>query len=239
MGPGANDLGFVRGPDGAFQALVGVMEQRARGWHGPYDQTRLGRLAAAYAVRQLAAQYQTKGWRVTITRQADGWSSSSRRGEPMPRVRVRTTRPGTSKCRSRGDVGSEPVADELAGTGIDRARWDGRHVYTDTIDLRALGHVRALRASVVEWDECGQAWTAHTLASGTMLGPFTTRAEAVSAERAILATRLDAALDHHAGPQRHLAPIRSRLTRAARARPRTSSPAALHYEVSDDTASDV
>ena len=33
-------------------------------------------------------------------------------------------------------------------------------VYTDTIDLRALGHVRALRASVVEWDECGQAWTA-------------------------------------------------------------------------------
>jgi hypothetical protein len=79
-------------------------------------------------------------------------------------------------------------------------------VYTDTIDLRALGHVRALRASVVEWDECGQAWTAHILASGTMLGPFTTRAEAVSAERAILATRLDAALDHHAGP---LAPPRA------------------------------
>jgi hypothetical protein len=72
VGPGANDLGFVRGSDGVFQALVGVMEQRSRGWHGPYDQTRLGRLAAAYAVRQLAAQYQTKGWRVTITRQADG-----------------------------------------------------------------------------------------------------------------------------------------------------------------------
>jgi hypothetical protein len=72
VGPGANDLGFVRGRDGVFHALVGVMEQRTRGWHGPYDQTWLGRLAAAYAVRQLAAQYQAKGWRVTITRQADG-----------------------------------------------------------------------------------------------------------------------------------------------------------------------
>jgi hypothetical protein len=38
VGPGANDLGFVRGPEGAFHALVGVMEQRTRGWHGPYDQ---------------------------------------------------------------------------------------------------------------------------------------------------------------------------------------------------------
>jgi hypothetical protein len=72
VGPGANDLGFVHGPDGAFHALVGMMEQRTRGWHGPYDQTWLGRLAAAYAVRQLAAQYQAKGWRVTATRQADG-----------------------------------------------------------------------------------------------------------------------------------------------------------------------
>jgi hypothetical protein len=72
VGPGANDLGFVRGPDGVFRALVGVMEQRTRGWHGPYDQAWLGRLAAAYAVRQLAAQYQAKGWRVTISRQADG-----------------------------------------------------------------------------------------------------------------------------------------------------------------------
>ena len=72
VGPGANDLGFARGPDGVFQALVGVMEQRTRGWHGPYDQAWLGRLAAAYAVRQLATQYQAKGWRVTVTRQADG-----------------------------------------------------------------------------------------------------------------------------------------------------------------------
>jgi hypothetical protein len=55
-----------------FLALVGVMEQRTRGRHGPYDQAWLGRLAAAYAVRQLATQYQAKGWRVTVTPQADG-----------------------------------------------------------------------------------------------------------------------------------------------------------------------
>ena len=54
-----------------FHALVGTMEQRTRGWHGPYDQTWLGRLAA-YAVRQLAVQYQAKGWRVTITRDEAG-----------------------------------------------------------------------------------------------------------------------------------------------------------------------
>jgi Protein of unknown function (DUF1257) len=72
VGPGANDLGFVRGRDGVFHALVGTMEQRTRGWHGPYDQTWLGRLAAAYAVRQLAVQYQAKGWRVTITRDEAG-----------------------------------------------------------------------------------------------------------------------------------------------------------------------
>jgi hypothetical protein len=78
--------------------------------------------------------------------------------------------------------------------GVERHRIepDGRvvTVYTDTLDLRALGHVRAVRASVVEWDEASQAWIARVLASGEVLGPFVTRAEAVSAERAVLATRL-------------------------------------------------
>jgi hypothetical protein len=72
IGPGASDLGFVRGPDGVFHALVAVSDQRSRGWHGPYDQVWLGRLAAAYATRQLAAQYRAKGWRVTIARHPDG-----------------------------------------------------------------------------------------------------------------------------------------------------------------------
>jgi hypothetical protein len=78
--------------------------------------------------------------------------------------------------------------------GVERHRIesDGRvvTVYTDTVDLRALGHVRARRASVVEWDESAQAWIARILASGEVLGPFVTRAKAVSAERAVLATRL-------------------------------------------------
>jgi hypothetical protein len=66
-------------------------------------------------------------------------------------------------------------------------------VYTDTVDLRALGHVRAVRASVVEWDESRQAWTARILATGDVLGLFATRVEAVEAERAVLARRLGAA----------------------------------------------
>lgn len=66
-------------------------------------------------------------------------------------------------------------------------------VYTDTVDLRAVGHVHAVRASVVEWDESGQAWTARILATGERLGPFGTRAAAVVAERAVLATQLETA----------------------------------------------
>jgi hypothetical protein len=71
-------------------------------------------------------------------------------------------------------------------------------VYTDTVDLRALGHVRTVRASSVEWDEGGQAWLARILASGEHLGPFVTRGEAVTAERAVLATGLDHAVKDHA-----------------------------------------
>ena len=66
-------------------------------------------------------------------------------------------------------------------------------VYTDTIDLRAVGHIHAVRASVVEWDEPGQVWTARILATGEILGPFATRAEAVAAERTLLASRLGTA----------------------------------------------
>jgi hypothetical protein len=73
-------------------------------------------------------------------------------------------------------------------------------LYTDTVELRALGHVRAVRASVVEWDESRQAWTARILGSGEILGPFATRAEAVDAERAVLATRLGAASEEAAVP---------------------------------------
>ncbi len=89
----------------------------------------------------------------------------------------------------------------MSGTERYRIEPDGTvlAVYTDTIDLRSIGRIHAVRASVVEWDESGQAWTARILATGEGLGPFATRAEAVAAERALLATRLDAALESHAG----------------------------------------
>jgi hypothetical protein len=85
---------------------------------------------------------------------------------------------------------------------------DGRvvTVYTDTVDLRALGHVRAVRASAVEWDEARQAWTAQILTSGERLGPFATRADAVAAERRVLAVGLDRAVTDHAN--RRSAPSR-------------------------------
>ena len=63
-------------------------------------------------------------------------------------------------------------------------------LYTDAIDLRALGHVSAERASAVEWDEAAQAWRARVLATGEVLGPFRRRDEAVEAERRALAARL-------------------------------------------------
>jgi hypothetical protein len=83
----------------------------------------------------------------------------------------------------------------MSGTERYRIEPDGTvvTVYTDTVDLRAIGHIHAVRASVVEWDDSGQVWTARILATGDRLGPFGTRAEAVVAERAVLATQLETA----------------------------------------------
>lgn len=74
-------------------------------------------------------------------------------------------------------------------------------LYTDTIDLRRLGHVRASRASWVEWDEEAQAWFVCLVATGDRLGPFQARAAAVAAERRVLAHRL-ASLPLSAFPER-------------------------------------
>ncbi len=77
-------------------------------------------------------------------------------------------------------------------TDVFELRPDGTVVglYTDAIDLRVLGHVRAERASAVEWDEAAQAWRARIFATGEVLGPFRRRDEAVDAERRALAARL-------------------------------------------------
>jgi hypothetical protein len=94
----------------------------------------------------------------------------------------------------------------MSGTERYRIEPDGTvvTVYTDTVDLRVVGHVHAVRASVVEWDESRQAWTARILATGEGLGPFATRAAAVTAERAVLATRLGSAREARE-PDRHVA----------------------------------
>ena len=63
-------------------------------------------------------------------------------------------------------------------------------LYTDAIDLRAVGHVRAERASAVEWDEAVQACRATILATGEVLGSFRRRDDTVDAERRALAARL-------------------------------------------------
>ena len=63
-------------------------------------------------------------------------------------------------------------------------------LYTDAIDLRALGHICAERASAVEWDEAVQAWRATILATGEVLGSFRRRDDADDAERRALAARL-------------------------------------------------
>src|SRR5581483_6261823 len=71
---------------------------------------------------------------------------------------------------------------------------DGRvyGLYSDQVDLRALGHVRAERGSHVEWDDDAQAWYASILASRARLGPFLRRSDAVAIERAVMAARLGA-----------------------------------------------
>ena len=71
---------------------------------------------------------------------------------------------------------------------------DGRvyGLYSDQVDLRALGRVRAERGSHVEWDDDAQAWYATIVGARERLGPFLVRSEAVTMERAVMAARLGA-----------------------------------------------
>ena len=61
-----------------------------------------------------------------------------------------------------------------------------RCLYTEAIDLSALGELSVSRASHVEPDECG-GWVADlSLAGGPVLGPFPRRSDALDAESAWL-----------------------------------------------------
>ena len=87
---------------------------------------------------------------------APPWRHGAR---PVHRGRFRPDRPGPIHRMS----GTERYRIEPDGTVVT--------VYTDTVD-RVVGHIHAVRASVVEWDESCQAWTARILATGERLGPF-------------------------------------------------------------------
>jgi hypothetical protein len=54
-------------------------------------------------------------------------------------------------------------------------------VYTDAINLHALGVLDVHRASSVEFDSTSQRWTA-VLTDGTLVGSFSSRQAAIKAE---------------------------------------------------------
>jgi hypothetical protein len=63
-----------------------------------------------------------------------------------------------------------------------------RYLYTETIDLTALGRPAISRASYVEPDPEGRWWADLSPTDGPMLGPFVHRSEALAAEHAWLET---------------------------------------------------
>jgi len=58
-----------------------------------------------------------------------------------------------------------------------------RCIYGEELDLRKLGKLQITRASHVEPDAEGYWWADMGPVGGPMLGPFTSRSEALAAER--------------------------------------------------------
>ena len=61
-------------------------------------------------------------------------------------------------------------------------RGTARSLYSEMLDLTALGACSIQRASVVEPDGLGQWWADLALSGGPVLGPFRRRSEALAAE---------------------------------------------------------
>ena len=65
-----------------------------------------------------------------------------------------------------------------------------RSIYGEELDLREIGRLSITRASHVEPDAEGWWWADMGPVDGPILGPFRSRAEALTAERGWLAARL-------------------------------------------------
>jgi hypothetical protein len=66
---------------------------------------------------------------------------------------------------------------------------DVRCIYDEVLDLRELGQLQITRASHVEPDADGYWWADMEPSGGPVLGPFTSRSEALRAEREWLEDR--------------------------------------------------
>ena len=64
-----------------------------------------------------------------------------------------------------------------------------RCIYDEALDLRELGKLQITRASHVEPDAEGFWWADMGPSGGPVLGPFTSRSEALEVEREWLAIR--------------------------------------------------
>jgi hypothetical protein len=60
---------------------------------------------------------------------------------------------------------------------------DVRCIYDEVLDLREIGRLTITRASHVEPDAAGYWWADMGPVDGPVLGPFTSRSEALAAER--------------------------------------------------------
>ena len=63
-----------------------------------------------------------------------------------------------------------------------------RCIYSEEIDLQALGSPTITRASYVEPDQHGRWWADLSPLAGPVLGPFQVRSEALAAEHSWLET---------------------------------------------------
>lgn len=99
------------------------------------------------------------------------------------------------------------------------ARGIVRCVYTEDLDLAAIGALRIARASHVEPDQAGRWWVDITPAGGRVMGPFDRRSDALAAERQWLEENLSSVATAMGRDRPHpVSPYRSPITTQRRIR---------------------